>query len=147
MDVILTHHVDRIGKAGERVKVSDGFSRNFLFPRRLAVPVTEGGLKFLEAKKKREEEKRAKEKEEASQISERIGKLSCMIKAKAGEGGKLFGSVTRQDIQAALKEQGFNIDKRDIDLFDTIHQVGQYQVRIRLHADVEAMLNVLVVQG
>jgi len=139
--------VERIGKAGERVKVRDGFSRNYLFPRRLAVPVTEGGLKFLEAKKKREEEKREREKEEASHLAERIMQLGCMIKAKAGEGGKLFGSVTRQDIQAALEQQGFHIDKRQIDLFDTIHQVGKYQVRLRLRADVEAMLNVVVVQG
>jgi large subunit ribosomal protein L9 len=147
MEVILTQDIDKVGKAGEQVRVREGYSRNFLFPRKLAVPVTEGGLKFLEAKKKRADTKRQKEKETAAELAARAGKVKCLIKAKAGEGGKLFGSVTRQDISDTLEAQGVSVDRRHIDLFDPIHQVGEYQVRVRLHSEVEVMLKVIVVQA
>ena len=147
MEVILVQDIEQIGKAGERVKVRDGFSRNFLFPKKLAVPVTGGGLKFLEAKKKRAEKKRSDEQDRAKQMAAKVEKLNLMIKAKVAEEGKLFGSVSRQDISDSLAKQGLTIDKQHIDLFDPIHQVGEYQVRVRLHADVEAMLKVVVVQA
>ncbi len=147
MEVILVQDVDQLGKAGDRVKVRDGFSRNYLLPRRLAVPVTEGGLKFLEAKKKRAEEIRLQEKEQASKLAERLGQSTCVLKAKVGAEGKLFGSMTRQDIHSALQKEGFEIDKRKIDLAEPIHQVGEYRVKIRLHAEVEAQLKVVVTQA
>ena len=147
MEIILTQDVDKLGKAGDRVKVRDGFSRNYLFPRQLAVPITEGGLKFLEAKKKRAEEKRVQEKKQATQLAERIGQWTCVLKVKVGAEGKLFGSVTRQDIQTALHKEGFEVEKRNIDLFEPIHQVGEYRVRIRLHSEVEVQLKVVVKQA
>lgn len=147
MEVILVQDVDHLGKAGERVKVRDGYSRNYLIPNKLAVLATEGGLKFLEAKKKRAEEKRLKEKEEASQLAQKISAWVCVIKAKVGPEGKLFGSVTRQDIHVALEQAGFAVDKRKIDLSEPIHQVGEYQVKIRLHSEVEAELKVVVTQA
>ena len=147
MEVILVQDVDKLGKAGDRVKVRDGFSRNYLLPRRLAVPVTEGGLKFLEAKKKRAEEIRLQEKEQASKLAERIGQWTCVLKAKVGTEGKLFGSMTRQDIHSSLQKEGFEIDKRKIDLAEPIHQIGEYRVKIRLHAEVEAQLKVVVTQA
>lgn len=147
MEVILTQDVEKLGKAGERVKVKDGYSRNYLFPRRLAVAVSEGGLKFLEAKKKRAEEKRIQEREQTKQLAERIGQWTCVLKAKVGPEGKLFGSITRQDIQNALQKEGFEIDKRKIDLYEPIHHVGEYQVRISLHSEVEAQLKVVVTQA
>ncbi|MBI4373160.1 MAG: 50S ribosomal protein L9 [Candidatus Omnitrophica bacterium] len=147
MEIILLEDVDKLGKAGERVKVRDGFSRNFLIPRRLAVPVTEGGLRFLEAKKKRAEEKRAQEKLQAAQLAEKIGKYTCTLKAKVGAEGKLFGSVTRQDIYAALHHEGLEVDKRKIDLVEPIHQIGEYHVKIRLHSEVEVQLKVVVSQA
>ena len=147
MEVILVRDVDRLGKAGERVRVRDGFSRNFLFPRKLAVPITEGGLKFLDAKKKRAEEKRLQEKEQVSQLGEKIGQWACVLKAKVGAEGKLFGSITRQDIQTALQKEGFGVDKRNIDLAEPIHQVGEYRVRLRLHQEVEVQLKVIVTQA
>lgn len=147
MEVILVQDVDQLGKAGDRVKVRDGFSRNYLLPRRLAVPVTEGGLKFLEAKKKRAEEIRLQEKEQAFKLAERLGQWTCVLKAKVGAEGKLFGSMTRQDIHSALQKEGFEIDKRKINLAEPIHQVGEYQVKIRLHAEVEAQLKVVVTQA
>ena len=146
MELILIQDVEKLGKAGDRVKARDGYSRNYLIPRKLAVPITEGGLKFLEAKKKRAEEKRAQEKEEAAKLAERLGQWTCVIKAKAGPEGKLFGSITRQDIQNALHKEGFEVDKRRIDLQDPIHQVGEYRVRIRLHSEVDVQLKVIVTQ-
>ena len=147
MEVILLEDIDRIGKAGERIKVRDGFSRNYLIPRKLAVPVTEGGLKFLEAKKKQAEDKRRKEKEEALQLAEKIKSWTCVLKVKVGAEGKLFGSVTRLDLQTALQKEGFEIDKRRINLSTTIHQVGEYQVPIHLHPEVEVPLRVVVTQA
>ncbi|MBI4394575.1 MAG: 50S ribosomal protein L9 [Candidatus Omnitrophica bacterium] len=147
MELILIEDVEKLGKAGDRVKVRDGYSRNFLIPRRLAIPVTEGGLRFLEAKKKRAEEKRIQEKSQASQLAEKIGQITCVIKARVGAEGKLFGSITRQDIHAALQKEGFEVDKRRIDLAEPIHQVGQYQVKIRLHSEVEVQLKVVVTQA
>jgi large subunit ribosomal protein L9 len=147
MEVILTQDVEQLGKAGERVRVRDGYSRNFLFPRKLAVPVTVGGLKFLEAKKKRADDRREKEKQSVRDLASKIEKWNCTLKVKVGEGGKLFGSVTRQDIANVLSKAGFPVDKRHIDLFDTIHQVGKYEVRLRLHPEVEMMLPVAVVEA
>ena len=147
MEIILVQDVDKLGKAGDRLKVRDGYSRNYLLPRRLAVPVTEGGLKFLEAKKKRAEELRSQEKEQAAKLAERMEQWSCVLKAKVGTEGKLFGSITRQDIHTALQKQGFEIDKRKIDLVEPIHQVGEYQIKIRLHSEVEVQLKVIVTQA
>ena len=147
MEVILVQDVEKLGKSGDRVKVRDGYSRNYLFPMKLAVPATEGGLRFLEAKKKRAEEKRLQEKEKASQLAQKLAEWTCVIKAKVGPEGKLFGSVTRQDIQTALQKNGFEIDKRRIDLLSPIHQVGEYQVKIRFHSEVEVELKVVVTQA
>jgi large subunit ribosomal protein L9 len=147
MELILLQDVEKLGRAGDRVKARDGYCRNFLIPRRLAVPITEGGLKFLEAKKKRAEEKRIQEKEEAAKLAERLSQWTCVIKAKVGAEGKLFGSITRQDIHNVLHREGFEVDKRRIDLLDTIHQVGEYRVRIRFHAEVDVQLRVIVTQA
>ena len=144
MEVILVQDVDKLGKAGERVKVREGYSRNFLLPRRLAVPVTEGGLKFLEAKKKRADEKRNQEQSEAVQLAERLRQKTYVLKGRVGAEGKLFGSITRHDIYNALKNEGFDIDKRKIDLPQPIHQIGEYQVQVRLHSEVEVQLKVIV---
>lgn len=146
MEVILTQDVTNIGKAGERIKVRDGFSRNYLIPRKLAVPITEGGLRFLEAKKKRAEELRAQEKVKATQLAERANQLVCVLKVRVGQEGKLFGSVTRQDIQLVLQKEGFEIDKRHIET-EPIHQVGEYRIKIKLHPEVEAQLKVVVTQA
>lgn len=146
MEVILTQDVTNIGKAGERIRVRDGFSRNYLIPNKLAVPITEGGLRFLEARKKRAEEARAQEKVKAEQLSGKLGELACVLKVRVGQEGKLFGSVTRQDIQAALKKEGFEIDKRHIET-EPLHQVGEYRIKIKLHSEVEAQLKVIVTQA
>ena len=146
MEVILTQDITNIGKAGDRIKVRDGFSRNYLIPRKLAVPVTSGGLRFLEAKKKRAEELRAQEKTKAEQLAERLNQAVCVLKVKVGQEGKLFGSVTRIDIHESLQKEGFNIDKRYIET-EPIHQVGEYRVKIKLHSEIEAKLKVIVTQA
>ena len=146
MEVILTQDVINIGKAGERIRVRDGFSRNYLIPNKLAVPITEGGLRFLEARKKRAEEARAQEKVKAEQRAAQLNQLACVLKVRVGQEGKLFGSVTRQDIQAALKKEGFEVDKRHIET-EPIHQVGEYRIKIKLHSEVEAQLKVIVTQA
>ena len=147
MEVILVQDVDHLGKAGERIKVRDGFSRNYLIPNRLAVPATEGGLKFLEAKKKHADQKRIQAKEEMDRLSQRIQAWTCVVKVKVGAEGKLFGSITRQDIHAALQKEGFEVDKRKIDLMEPIHQVGEYRVRVRLPSEVDVQLKVIVTQA
>ena len=147
MELILTQDVEKLGKAGDRVRAREGYSRNYLIPRKLAVPITEGGLKFLQAKKKRADEKRAQEKTEAAKLAERIGQWICVIKAKVGAEGKLFGSVTRQDIYNVLHKEGLEVDKRKIDLLDPIHQVGEYRVRIRPHSEVDVQLKVVVTEA
>lgn len=144
MEVILVQDVDNLGKAGERIRVRDGFSRNYLIPNRLAVPVTESGLKFLEAKKKRAEEKRVQAKEEMNQLSQRLQKWSCILKMKVGAEGKLYGSVTRNDVHAELEKAGFQIDKRKIDLPGVINHVGEFQVQVRLHPELETIFKVVV---
>ena len=125
MEVILLQDVEQLGKAGERIKVRDGFSRNFLIPKRLAVPISEGGLRFLEAKKKQAERKRIQEQEAAHALAERIKQLTCVLKVKVGTEGKLFGSVTRQDIHAALQKEKIEVRTlkkviKDIIRFDKI---------------------------
>ena len=146
MEVILVQDVDNLGKAGDRIKVREGYSRNYLIPRKLAVPVSEGGLKFLEAKKKRASEKRMQEKVQALELAKKLEQLTCTLSAKVGQEGKLFGSITRQDIYAALHKEGFEIDKRHIET-EPIHQLGEYKVKVRLHSEVEAHLKVIVTQA
>ena len=147
MEVILVQDVDNLGKAGERIKVRDGFSRNYLIPNRLAVPATEGGLKFLEAAKKRAEQKRIQAKEEMSRLSQRIQAWTCVLKVKVGAEGKLYGSVTRNDVHAELEKAGFQVDKRKIDLPGVINHVGEYQVQVKLHPELETMFKVVVTGG
>lgn len=147
MEVILLQDVEQVGKAGERIKVRDGFSRNYLIPKRLAVPASEAGLRFLEAQKKRAEQKRAQEKETAVQLGEKIKQLTCVIKVKVGAEGKLFGSVTRQDVHRALQNEGIEVDKRRVELAEPIHQVGEYQVPVRLHSEVVVSLRVIVTEA
>src|SRR3989338_3599351 len=147
MEVILTQDIDRLGKAGERVKAKDGYCRNYLIPNRLAVSVTQGGIRFLEAKKRRAEEKRIQEKQQAEQIATKLEQSTCVIKAKVGAEWKLFGSVTRQHVYEELQQLGFDIDKKKIELVEVIHKVGEYSVPVRLHFEVKAQLKVIVTEA
>jgi large subunit ribosomal protein L9 len=137
--------LEGVGLEGETVKVSDGYARNYLLPRKLAVPVTKAALKQLEKNKMERDARHLKELETAQSVALAIEKVSCTITAKVGENDKLFGSVTSADIIAALKQQGIELDKRKIMLAEPIRELGVFQVKIKLHPQVEVMLKVWVV--
>ena len=134
-----------VGLEGEIVKVSEGYARNYLLPRKLAVPVTKAALKQLEKNKMERDARHIKELEAAQSIASAIEKISCTITAKVGENDKLFGAVTITNIINALKQQGIELDKRKIMLAEPIRELGVFQIKIKLHPQVEVMLKVWVV--
>ena len=145
MKVILVKDVKNVGKAGEIVNVSDGYGRNYLLPRGLAIEATESNVKALNEKKKAEEKKRQQELEEAKEMAQKLSNLSLVLKVKAGENGKLFGSITSKDVEEALKEKGFDIDKKKISFDETVKTTGTYYVDIKLYQGVIAKVKVDVV--
>jgi large subunit ribosomal protein L9 len=146
MIVILNRDVKGTGKAGDVVKVSDGYARNMLLPRGYAVEATEGNIRSLEKQKAIAEEKRAEEKAAAKELAEKIGGLSVKIATKAGEGGKIFGSITSKDIADALKAQhNITVDKKKILLDGPIKQTGDLTVEIKLYTEITAKLAVNIV--
>ena len=143
MKIILLEEVENVGHAGETVDVKDGFFRNYLMPRKLAVLSTTGGLRFLEAKKKQAALKTKREKDEALNVAAKLEEMICEIKAKTGQEGKLFGSITTHDVHEELQKKGFAIERRRIEIAP-IHHVGDYQAKIKLHPEVEVLLKVSV---
>ena len=144
-ELILMADREGVGLEGEIVKVSEGYARNYLLPRKLAVPVTKAALKQLEKNKMERDARHIKELEAAQSIASAIEKISCTITAKVGENDKLFGAVTTTNIIAALKQQGNELDKRKIMLAEPIRELGVFQIKIKLHPQVEVMLKVWVV--
>ncbi len=145
MIVILNKDVKGTGKAGDVVKVSDGYARNMLIPRGLATEATQGNIRHLEKQKAIAAEKKAEEKAAAKAQAEKIDKISVTIKTKAGEGGKIFGSITSKDIAEALNEQHkIDVDKKKIQLASPIKQTGETEVDIKLYSEVGAKLKVIV---
>ena len=145
MIVILNRDIKGIGKAGDVVNVSDGYARNMLLPKGYATEATEGNIRSLKKQKAIAAEKKAEEKAAAQQTAEKIGKVSVEIKTKAGEGGRIFGSITSKDIADALKAQhNITVDKKKILLDSPIKQTGEMTVEIKLYTDVNAKLKVVV---
>ncbi len=145
MIVILNRDVKGTGKAGDVVKVSDGYARNMLLPKGYATEATDGNIRNLEKQKAIAAEKKAEEKAAAQELGEKIAKLAVEIKTKAGEGGKIFGSITSKDIADALKEQhNITVDKKKIQLDGTIKQTGEVTVEIKLYPEVSTKLNVKI---
>jgi large subunit ribosomal protein L9 len=145
--VMLTQDVEDVGRAGEVKDVADGFARNFLFRRKLAV-AARGGVE-AEAKRLREATARreAKDREEAQALAEQIGNKTVVVRLKLGEGDKVFGAITNQDIATALRQQHqVEVDRHKIDLKEPIKQLGEHQVPLHLHRDVTAPINVIVTQ-
>lgn len=148
MKVILQSDVKKLGKKGDLVDVAEGYARNFLIPRGLAVAATASNLKSLEAQKSQEEAKAKREEAEAKELAGRLGGLTLTIKAKTGESNRLFGSVTTGDIADELKSvHDIVVDKRKIELEEPIKALGVYQVPIRLHPGVTGTLKVQVVDS
>ena len=145
MIVILNKDVKGTGKAGDVVKVSDGYARNMLIPKGLATEATQGNIRHLEKKKAIEAERKAEETAEAKEVAKKISELSVNIKTKAGEGGKIFGSITSKDISDALKKQhNIDVDKKKIQLSSPIKQTGEVSVEIKLYFEVSAKLTVKI---
>ena len=145
MQVILREDIDKLGKIGDLVKVADGYARNFLVPMKKAIEATPKNVNAMEHARKMVSDRLRKLKKEATTEADKIKGLSIMIKAKTGEEGKLFGSVTSMDIAEAAKAQGVVIDKRKIVLAEPIKRLGEFTVPVKLHADIAAELKVTVV--
>jgi large subunit ribosomal protein L9 len=145
IQVILQQDVDKLGKSGELVKVRPGFARNFLLPRELAVPATSAAVRRIEHEKAVALAKAEKSKKEAREVAAKIDALAVKLTLKAGEDGKLFGSVTSKDLENAVKAQGVALDRKSIKLPESIKQVGSYAVPVKLISDVTATLKVEVV--
>ena len=146
MEVILRDHVEKLGKRGEIVKVSDGYARNYLLPRKLALPATEGNRKHVERERKIMETREAEEKSQAEAVATRLSTVDITIARRVGETEQLYGSVTAADIADFLKSKGFEIDRRKLILPEPIKSIGQHDVPLKLHREVTVPLRVKVVK-
>jgi len=145
MKVIFLKDVKGQGKKGEIKEVSEGYANNFLIPRGLAVRANEGSIRQQEHHKAAEARRKEQEREEAKELAGKLEAVTLTMKTKAGEGGRLFGSITSKHIAEELEKLGYRIDKRKIEMDDPIRSLGVTQVPIRLHPEVTAMLKVSVV--
>lgn len=145
MEVILREHVDNLGKRGDVVKVAAGYARNFLLPRKLALQVTEANKRQIERERASAEARESEEREAAQAVATRMEQVEVVIARRAGEGDALYGSVTSADIADSLAAQGFEIDKRKIQLADPIRTIGESTVPVKLHREVTANVKVKVV--
>ncbi|MBI5807157.1 MAG: 50S ribosomal protein L9 [Ignavibacteriales bacterium] len=146
MKVILRKNFDQLGKVGDVVNVKDGYARNYLIPRQIAYQATAGNIRALEEEKKQIQKREAKELEEAQKLAAELEKVSVTIPVKVGEEDKIFGTVTSQMIVDALKEKGFEIDKRKVEITEQIKSLGIYTVAVKLHSNVTASVKTWVVR-
>ncbi len=144
MKVILSQEVKGLGKKGELKEVAEGYARNYLLPRRLAVEATSANVRQQEELTQRRADKLAKERADAETLRQQLEGLLLEITARAGEGGRLFGSVTAGDIAQALERKGFRLDKRKIELSEPVKSLGRFRVKVRLLAEVNASLEIWV---
>jgi large subunit ribosomal protein L9 len=145
MKVILKEDVRNIGTMGQIVDVADGYARNFLVPKGLAVDANVKNIRALEHAKKTIQEKAKKIRSQAQDLSDKIANMTIVIKAKSGEEGKLFGSVTSMDIAEQMKNQGIDIDKKKIVIEESIKRLGSYSVSIKLHSDLATQVTLQVI--
>jgi large subunit ribosomal protein L9 len=146
MDVILRQDVDNVGRAGELVTVKDGFGRNYLLPRGLAYLASESNRRRIEAEAKQQVRKAGAQRDSARELAERLEAVSLTFAMKAGEGDKLFGSVTAADVADRLLAEGFTVDKKAVELHEPIKALGVYKVPVRLHHEVKPEVRVWVVK-
>jgi large subunit ribosomal protein L9 len=146
MEVILKQDVEKLGKAGSVVKVKDGFGRNYLIAKGLAIPVTASNLKQLEQEKQRKEAQQVIRKKEAEAVKEKLAGMSLTIASLTQDDEKLYGSITNQDIAQALKDEGLEIDKNIIMLDEPIKALGIYEVPVELHPEVQTKVKVWIVK-
>ena len=145
MEVILRQHVDNLGRRGEVVKVANGYARNFLLPRKLALVVTDGNRKQIERERAKLDALEAEEQKAAEAIAARLAGVEVEIARKVGETEALYGSVTTADVAAALHAKGFDLDRRKVQLQEPIKKLGEFDVPVKLHREVVARIKVKVV--
>ncbi|MCK4563128.1 MAG: 50S ribosomal protein L9 [Verrucomicrobia bacterium] len=146
IEVLLMDQVEGLGIEGDIVKVADGYARNFLFPKGIASEVTEGKKRQIEKKRTERLAQLEKEKGAAEELAKKIEGIECTIAAKVGENGKMFGSVGIPQILEKVKEQGLEIDRTKVVLATPLHELGVFDVSIKLHAEVTGMLKVWIVE-
>jgi large subunit ribosomal protein L9 len=146
IEVILKEPVDNLGNRGDVVKVAPGYARNYLLPRKLALAVTEGNKRQIEAERKRASAIEAQERVTADALSSRLASVEVVVARRVGEKDTLYGSVTSADIAEALARQGFEIDRRKLQLAEPLKHLGEFSVPIKLHRDVTTPVKVLVVK-
>ncbi|MBZ0177652.1 MAG: 50S ribosomal protein L9 [Melioribacteraceae bacterium] len=146
MKVILRKNYDKLGKIGDVVEVKNGFARNFLIPRQIAYTATAGNLRALEEEKVQLAKKEEKELQSAQLLSAELEKVSVTIPVKVGEEDRIFGTVTTQMIADSLKEKGYDIDRRKIEISEPIKSLGIYSVNVKLHHEVTAVVKTWVVR-
>lgn len=144
MEVILREDMEKLGSRGQVVKVADGFARNFLLPRRLAVPATEANRKIVEQERQAALRREAKEKAAAEELAKMLAGVTLATAQKAGEADQLFGSVTAKDIAELLEKQGYTIDRKKIVLEHPIKTLGEHKVTLKLHREVSVEIPVVV---
>lgn len=145
MKIILKEDVPNLGKAGQIISVKDGYARNFLLPRGLALVADEKNMKLLEYQKRKIEEEAKKKRQDAESVAQRLSEIQLTIKAKAGEDQKLFGSITSKDIAEALEKEGFSIDKKQINILEPIKRLGEYDVEVKLQSNINAIVKVNII--
>lgn len=147
MIVILKRDIKGSGKAGDIVKVSDGYARNLLIPKGWAVEATDGNVRNLEKVKQKQEEEKAARKASAEELANKLKNIELTIKTKAGEGGRLFGSITSKDIVDALeKQEGIKIDKKKVQIDTPIKSLGKFDVTIKIYTEINGILTVKVAE-
>src|SRR3954447_15146713 len=145
MEIILRAHVENLGDRGEIVKVADGYARNYLLPRKLALPATAGNKKQVERERAKFDAREGEERKVAETLAARLSSVELIIARKVGETEALYGSVTTGDIAEALAAKGFDVDRRKLQLADAIKRIGEVDVPVKLHRDVTATVKVKVV--
>jgi large subunit ribosomal protein L9 len=146
MEVILREDIANLGTRGSVVKVTPGYARNFLLPKKMAVAATESNKKIVEQERQAHLKREAKEAAEATDLAKLMAAVEVTVTHKAGENDQLFGSVTASDIAAALEKQGYTIDRRKVHLDEPIKKLGDYKASVRLHKDVTVEIPVHVVK-
>ncbi|MCQ6563438.1 50S ribosomal protein L9 [Paenibacillus mendelii] len=146
MKVIFLQDVKGQGKKGDVKEMSEGYVRNFLLPKGLVKPASDGNIKTLENQNAAEQKRKDKEREDAKALAAKLEAMTVVVKTKAGEGGRLFGSITSKQIAESLEKMGYRVDKRKIELEEPIRALGMTHVPVKLHPEVKARLNVQTVE-
>jgi len=144
-DILLLEAIKGLGSEGDTVSVRAGYARNFLFPRKLAIPVNQGNRKQIESLKIAKEKRIAEELEASKSLAEKIGQVSISIAVKTGDNGKMFGSVTSTDILARLEEEGIQLEKKQLNVAQPIKDLGSQKIQVKLNSEIEATFNLEIV--